>query len=322
MTTPAVVPATPAAAPEAPAAAPAAPVAVAAPPVAVAPAVAPVAAAPLVPDAPPESLIPADPAAPAAAPQTDAQRLEAARALVKAAETAADPNGGKAWLLHDGVMGQGEKPSWFKDSKYKTVSAQAEAYTSLESRFGSFVGAPKDGKYSVNLPEGVRPDTVIDQKAPMYSEFSKWAADHQLSQDGFNDLLGFLALDVARRAPNMAAIKGRLGENADDRISNTSAWIKANLGAEGFALFRDATVGSNADSVFKLAETMISKSGQVRMPKPGGDVPNAQAGAGLDAIKAMQAEKLPNGKRRYVEDAIFRAEVEKKYREHFASEAA
>lgn len=50
------------------------------------------------------------------------------------------------FLFADGVEGTGETPEWFKSNKYKTVADQAKAYTELESRFGAFSGAPKDGK--------------------------------------------------------------------------------------------------------------------------------------------------------------------------------
>ena len=49
------------------------------------------------------------------------------------------------FLFADGVVGEGETPDWFKSSKYKTVSAQAEAFSELDGKFGSFTGAPKDG---------------------------------------------------------------------------------------------------------------------------------------------------------------------------------
>ena len=113
---PAATPAAPAA--SAPAAAPAAPAAAA-------PAAAPAApaATPAAPAA--ESLIPDDPAPPPAAPQSEAEKIAAAKELIAKAEAAADPNGGKAWLLTEGVMGVGEKPAWFKADKYRNVAEQA-----------------------------------------------------------------------------------------------------------------------------------------------------------------------------------------------------
>lgn len=285
-----------------------------------APAVTPATPAASAPAAPVESLIPEDPAPPAAAPQTDAEKLAAAQELVKQAAAAADPNSGKAWLLHEGVMGQGEKPGWFKSDKYKTVSAQAEAYTALESRFGSFKGAPKNEKGEVAYtpftpPEGI--DVKFDH--PMMQGFATWAGANQLSQEGYNELLGQLMQYEAAQAPNMTAIKGRLGENADSRISTAAAWVKANLGAEGFATFRSATSDKNADAVFKMTEMLIGKTSQFKMPKPGDDVPGGTGGDQLDKIKADHGEKLADGRYRKDVDPAFAANISKRYRDYYAA---
>lgn len=300
--TPAVAPvAAPAAAPAAPAPAAVAAPAAASPAPAPAPAPAPEAT---------DSLLPADAPATAAVPQTDAEKLAAAKALVLAAEAAADPNGGKAWLLHDGVMGQGAKPAWFNTAKYKTVAAQAEAYSHLESRFGSFIGAPPEGKYEFKPPEGIE----VSMDHPIMQEFSKWAASKQLSQDGYSELLGMLVQYEAAQQPNMEAIKTRLGDNADARIATVAQWGKANLGNEGYGLLRSATSGANADAVFKVMEQIIKQTATVRMPKPGEDTPSGQASAtGLAAAQALHAEKGTDGKRKYDTDPAHAARVHKAY---------
>jgi hypothetical protein len=320
---------TPAAAPAVPVAAPVAPVAVVAPPAAVVAPVAPVAApvaAPVV-VATPAAAAPVVPATPAVAsllpedapvvPQTEAEKLAAAQELVKQAAAAADPNSGKAWLLKDGVMGEGEKPAWFKQDKYKTVAAQAEAYVHLEGRLGSFVGAPKDGAYKINVPAGVD----VQTNSPLMTEFTKWAAKSQLSQEGLDQLMGFLVQDVASRAPNLEAIRGRLGENADARIAAVAQWGKANLGAEGYATLRAATSGGNADAVFKVLEQVIGKTGQVRLPKPGPDVPGGAPGAGLEAIKQAHFKRGPDGKPLVDTDPAYRRQIDKMYTDYYAGQA-
>lgn len=265
-------------------------------------------------------MIPADPAAPPAVPQTEAEKVAAARELIKQADAAADPNSGKAWLLNEGVMGAGEKPGWFKSEKYKTVAAQAEAYIGLEKRFGGFTGAPKNEKgevaYTFTPPEGV--EFKVDH--PMAKAFSDWAGANQLSQEGYNQVLGQLVQYELAQQPDMNAIKGRLGADADTRISTAAAWVKANLGAEGFASFRAATSGKNADAVFKLTEALIGKTGQVRMPAPGADVPGATGGDGLNKIKADHGAKMPNGQLRVDAEPAYRNEIEKRYREYYASQ--
>ena len=326
-----------AAAPAAPAAAPA-PAAPAAPdpaaptppavPAAPAPAPAatdPPAAAPaaVAPPAPGDSILD-NAAEPPAAPQTDAEKLAAAKALVAKAEAAADPNGGQAWLLKDGVMGEGEKPAWFKSDKYKSVSAQAEAYVALESRFGSFVGAPKDGAYEIApaLKELVQADH------PMLSEFNKWAGKAQLSQEGYNQMLGMLAQYDAGFAPQADVVRQAIGENADTRIGAVAAWAKANLDAEGMAAFRTATSldvnmhpNARVAAALKAMEKAIAKTSQIRMPKPGADVPGGQAGEGLAAIQAEYGARNPDGKLKIDTVPGYREQMQKKLNDYYAAQA-
>lgn len=211
-------------------------------------------------------------------------------------------------------MGQGEKPTWFKNDKYKNVAEQAKAYAELEPRFGAFVGAPKDGKYEIKVPDGV--DVRTD--SPLMQEFTKWASTQQVSQEGFNQLLNFLVQDIASRTPNMETIKARIGENADARIAQVAQWGKANLGADYQTLLA-ATSGPNADAVFNVLEKIIAKTAQVRMPAPGADVPGAQAADGLAAIRKLHGAEDANGKLRVNTDPQYRLEIEKKYRDYYAS---
>lgn len=258
--------------------------------------------------------------------------MAAARKLVAAADLAAQPNARNpdgtqaSWLLSEGVMGTGEKPSWFKSDKYKNVAAQAEAYAHLESRFGSFTGAPKNEKgevaYTFTPPEGFN----LNQQHPLIQTFNKWAGDNQLSQEGYTQLLGQLLQYEQAQAPTMDRVKAAVGPDVDGRISGTVAWTKANVGAEGLALLRDATSiqgvtqENRIAATFKLVEMLINKSGQVRMPKPGADVPQA-GGDALEAIKRDHGAKLPDGRLRINVEPAYRLEIDKRYREYFAAQS-
>ena len=317
-------PAAPAApvAPVAPAPAPAAaaPVAPAAPAAPVAPApVAAAAPAPVAPATPAptpaaqESLL--DGAAPPAPAAGVPPTLEEAQRIVEAAKLAAQPNSGLAWNLNDTTPGVGEKPAWFKGDKYKNVAEQAKAYNELESRMGAFVGAPKDGNYTVTVPDTVG---TFDMKHPMMVGFKEWAIKNQVSNDKFNDLLGQLAQYEQVQAPNMAQTKASLGPDANARISNVVTWARANLDKAGFENLREATSGKAAAATFKVIEQLIKNSGQVRMPKPGEDVPQGGTG-GLAEIDKMQAAKNEKGQRLYEIDPAYRRTVEQKRTEYFAA---
>ena len=58
-----------------------------------------------------------------------------------------------SWHYAEGVPGQGDKQEFLKD-KYANITEQAKAYTELESRFGSFTGAPE--AYEINLSEQLK----------------------------------------------------------------------------------------------------------------------------------------------------------------------
>lgn len=223
-------------------------------------------------------------------------------------------------MLADGVLGNGERPAWYKADKYKSVADQAAAYPELEKRFGAFVGAPKDGKYDFKPPEGVGLELVDGH--PLLTDFQKWAAENQLSQDGYQAVVGMLAQYEAQNLPDMAVIKQEVGENAEARINAVAQWGKANLSAEAFASLREATAGRNAAAVFKAFEAAIAKTQQPVIPKPGQET-SAAAPQGLAAIKAMQAKVGPDGKTRlWDSDPSYRVRVEKMYEDHYSSQAA
>ena len=324
MTTPtAAVPATPAAVTEnAPAPVPVTPAATAAP----APAAVPPAAAPVVPaaatpaPAPVESLLGDVPPADAPKVQTEAEKLAAAKALVDAAADAANPNSGKAWVLAEGVLGTGEKPDWFKSDKYKSVADQAKAYTSLESRFGSFVGAPPEGKYEFKAPDDL-PGVQLQSDHPMLAQFGEWAKKSQLSQAGYNELMGMFAHYELSQIPKVADIKAKLGPEADTRINGVVNWAKANLDAEGNALIREATKGANAAAVFQTIDKMIAKTGARPMPRTGDDAANV-SGGGLTAVQEMHGKRDANGKLLVDSDPKYRAKVDQAYRDYYTSQQA
>jgi hypothetical protein len=225
-----------------------------------------------------------------------------------------------AWFLYDGVKGQGDMPAWFLADKYRTVAEQAKAYPELQRRLGAFVGAPKEGKYEAPpLPEGVEGEFLTDH--PVFESFTKWALENQVSQQGYNDVLGMLAVYEASQAPDFEAAKKEIGEEADKRIESVSLWAKANLDAAGYQGYVEALAGTNAASVFKTIEAITAKARQPARAKPG-DVVGDEPVSPLAEIQALQAKVNPaTGKRFYEEDAAYRMRVEKKLNAYFTAQA-
>lgn len=237
--------------------------------------------------------------------------------VVDVKKVEANPNDPNAWVLSEGVMGTGPRPEWFKADKYGNVVEQAKAYPELEKRFGAFTGAPKDGKYEYKAPDGSPVQLNMDH--PLTQGFNKWAAEAQLSQEGYNAVIGMLTQYEASQQPDMAEIKAELGTDADARIGAVAKWGKANFDAKTFEQFRSATSGKNAADVFALVEHLIGKTSQKALPKPGQDVP---AGVNTrDAIVAEQAKLGPDGKRLMDTDAKHRTKVNKLWNDFYASQA-
>lgn len=273
------------------------------------------AAAPAAPAAP-EASKPAASAAPVVKPADTSLVDDAAPAAEDPA--AVKPEAAK-WYLSDGVAGQGEAPDWFKADKYKSVDEQAKAYLELEKRFGSFTGAPKDGVYKINPPEGIQVE--FDTEHELFQGLNKWAKESNLSQAGYDQVIGMLAQYEASMAPDMGEIKKQVGENADARISSVNQWAKSNLTEDQYKAFRSAQTQSNAADVFKAFEAVIAKTRQVPMPKPGEDV-TAATNTGLESIRALHRKKNEKGELLYDVDSQHRAKVEKMYQDFAASQQA
>lgn len=232
-------------------------------------------------------------------------------------EAAAKEQEQPTWFYADGVPGKGPAPDWYLADKYKTLDAQAKAYPDLQRKLGAFVGAPADGKYDSKLPEGL---PELDAQHPLVGELQKWCKENEVSQARYTEMLGMLAQYEASQIPDMDQIKLDIGDKADMRIGAVEQWARANLNHDEYQLLREATTNNAAAKVFKLAETLIAKTRQVAMPKPGEDTlaANPQGEAGLQYL--MKA-KDSNGGLRYFTDEAYRRDVDRKMQEHFKAQA-
>jgi len=263
---------------------------------------------PVAPEAPAAPTAPVEtPAAPSLVDDVPAAPAEAPAAAPSLVPDPPAEDAEAKWYLSEGVAGDGEVPEWFKSDKYKTVDEQAKAYQELEKRFGAFTGAPKDGVYKINMPEGLVGEFDTDNQ--LFQDLNKWATDSQLSQDKYDDVIGMLARYEASVQPDLNEIKKELGENADARLTSAAQWAKSNLSEGEYNAFRNAQTERNAADVFTAFEAIINKTREVSLPKPGDDVPGLQTG-GLERINEMRAKLGEDGRRLYETDDKYRAEVE------------
>lgn len=248
------------------------------------------------------------------APLADASKPAESKPAEPAAKTEeAKPAEAEAskWFYADGTPGKGEAPAWYLADKYKTVEEQAKAYPELQKRLGAFVGAPTDGKYEFKTPDGARVQWQEDH--PMLTEFTKWAKDNQLSQEGYQHLRGILHTYEESRIPDINQIKAEIGDNADARIAAMNSWSRANLGHDEYNVVREAVSGANAAKALKAIEAVVAKTRQVAMPKPGEDVA-AGVPNGLAGIKHLMEAKDSKGQLKYFTDEAYRNDVDKKTR--------
>lgn len=286
---------------------------------------------PVIPAAP---VVPAAPAAPApAAPAPTPSLIDTATPPAAAAPPAAAPPAAAPppappaeWFYADGVKGVGAKPDWFKDGKYKTLEQQAKAYPELEKRLGSFVGAP-EGEYAVNIPEQYKGAVDVDTTHPVFAKLGKWARDAQLSQEGYNQVIGLLSEYEASAfvpPPTIEDAKKAIGANADVRLQSIGQYAGASLDAASKAALSEVLVPANPFLAKTVAafEALIAKSRQPVLPKPGDGGQPPPVGE-LEAINAMQAAIDPKtGKRFYEQSQDYRHDVEKRRREFFAKQKA
>lgn len=212
-----------------------------------------------------------------------------------------------AWYLAEGVAGQGDKPEFFKDSKYKSIADQAKAYTELEKKFGGFTGAPE--KYELKLPEELK-EVQFDNEDPLFKDFEVFAKETNMSNDAYNKLLSVYARYeklIEERAANeekthlVEEIKKLGGEKWAAEREQIKSWIQNRLPPE----LQEAAIefGNSAANV-QLLKYLMS---QTQFPTVPGATGNNSQTNGTDLAK-MMADK------RYLMDPDYQKMVDEKYK--------
>lgn len=229
-----------------------------------------------------------------------------------------DPGTPAPWYLAEGIPGQGDKPDFFKSDKYQFLIDQAKAYPDLESQFGSFTGAPKDG-YQVNLSEDVTNAGIeINKDDPLYEEAVKFAGDNKMNQEGFDSMMNLYATaKIADAKANDKYKEDQIAgmDNGQARVNNLIAWGKANLSEELFKGFED--MPSSAEAVLAL-EHVIGMT-QAQSITPNGDTGGDDTISAED-LTAMQFEKDEFGNRKLSTDPAFRARFDDLMKKKYGSQ--
>ena len=223
-----------------------------------------------------------------------------------------------AWSYAEGVSGDGDAPEWFKSDKYKSVSEQAKAYTELESKFGSFTGAPDEYDFKVS-DELSEKGIDIGDDTPVMEEAKKFAKEAGMSQDGFTKMVELYAMGLLAdsEALNQAKIDeiSSLGPKSQERLGNLEKWGKANLSEDQYLGFEGMI--QTAGSVQAL-ERLISMT---RSAPVSPDPVNNYAQTTSEQVRNMQFEKDEYGNRKVQTDPEFKARYERLKGEVWGSQA-
>jgi hypothetical protein len=222
-----------------------------------------------------------------------------------------------SWMFAENTPGAGDRPEWFKHDKYGTVADQAKAYKELESRFGSFTGAPE--KYEINLGDELRERGVdITEDDPLYQEAIKFAKDSNMNQEGFAKMMNLYAMAQVAEIDALEHYKTeqmrQLGDNAKARVTNLDNWGKANLPGDLYEGFKEMAASATA---VKALEKIVSLTRNAPI-SPSNVQPNN--GISADEVRRMQFEKDEFGNRRIQTDPDFKARYNKLKEQVWGSE--
>lgn len=194
-------------------------------------------------------------------------------------------------------------------SEDEALQLQAKSYKELQSRFGSFTGAPEE--YEASISDELKEAGVeLLADDPLMTGAMEIAKDLNMNQEGFNKLVQLYAenqlADFKAMEEQRAAEFEALGKNANTRIEGVSKWIDANMDGEtgeGLKTLLQTAAG------FKAVEQLIAKTQPASVSTP--DVSSAPSITESE-VRDMQFAKDEFGNRRINTDPAFRREYQKK----------
>ncbi|MCK5236092.1 MAG: hypothetical protein KAR06_03820 [Deltaproteobacteria bacterium] len=201
------------------------------------------------------------------------------------------------WYSSEGIAGEGDKPDWFNNDKYKSVADQAAAYPELASKFGGFTGAPED--YEMSMPDGIDGEVLADD--PLMGEFQTWAKENNLNQDGFTNILHmFIKNEHDTMGQNRESELAAIGDNAQQRLQNINDFARANLSEDDYAGISELAVTAAG---VKGLEAMIALTRAPKLPD------NSETVIGMTHSEIKERMNDP----RYQSDPAFRKETSEMY---------
>jgi hypothetical protein len=210
---------------------------------------------------------------------------------------------------------------WNNDTKAVNNDAVLESYNQLSSKFGAFTGAPESYEFALN-EQLTEAGVELSSDDPLIATFTEMAKDSNMSQDMANQLVNMYVesqyadgiaggeAETARVAEEM----GKLGDNAQQRVSNIDNWARANLTPEQAEGLQDAaTTAAGVQAI----EALIAKSKNA--PMQTGDV-NPASAVSRQELESLQFAKDENGNRKMQTDPAYAKMVRQKFAEAMPGE--
>jgi hypothetical protein len=161
---------------------------------------------------------------------------------------------------------------WDSETGAPNVENLGKSYNELNSKFGGFTGAPKDGYAPI---EGFK------EGDELVSAFTEYASKINMNQEAFSE--GWELLSTALGVDKEVTVENelaKLGDNAQQRIDKVDNYLKNNL-PEKYERFEELLQTSTG--VELLEEVMLASA----QPKLNGDDP--VGGKGLTLAEVNEA---------------------------------
>lgn len=201
-------------------------------------------------------------------------------------------------------------------SESDAMMEQAKGYKELQSKFGSFTGAPED--YEVALSEEMSEHINLEDYSDnvVLDQAKEMARDMGMSNEGFNkfadiyfkgQMADLEAMDSVREEEMKA-----LGNNAERRLGNIQDWAKTNLDSDS----SEALIGTlTSASAVQAVEALIAKTRNTQQVT---DTPAAPSVSHAD-IQAKLVAKDEHGNPK-MNDPAYAKQVRAMYGQAFGEE--
>jgi hypothetical protein len=197
------------------------------------------------------------------------------------------------WYIAEGVKGEGQKPEWLKDNKYKTVFDQAKAYTEMEKALG--VNEVPE-KYQI---ENFKED--IDIESEEISSFLSFAKENKLKQSVVNGVFKTFSDISNKNKINEDKEIEKFESTSNFKAENIFNWVENNFSDESKEVFNSAPKTSHLLNLLNESRKLASKA---RSSTPSSN----DNGAPLETIEEI-VQEMDNNYEKYKTDAIYRGKV-------------